>query len=147
MGMLWKPATRVVRKGGVTLEYVGENAVVSDAQWARYQRALAGPVEMVFKRTARSGGTRLIYLDNVNPGGLAIEAKYGNMGQLFDLGRYRHFVRQSNDYLDIAAAFELRVQYRASTELGAVRLLSTFTYLHPEALRSGFLTVRWYPMP
>jgi hypothetical protein len=145
-GGIWVPASRVARRRGSIFTYLGQNPIFRDSAWARYQEQEAGPAESVFTQTSPSGKVRLISLDTVQPDGLAVEVKRGDMGQLYNLDRRNHILQQSSDYLNIASAFKLPgVQYRVSTELGASRLITVFTWLHPEELRSGFLAVRWYP--
>jgi RHS repeat-associated protein len=141
------PLLRSATKPGVKYQFVGETPVISDAAWARAQISLTGSrTEYVFNRISSRGKVRQILIDAID--GPAIEAKYGNMGQMWNPQRYEHIIRQSHDYIDISRTFGLPgVQYRVSTELGAVRLLSAFTLEHAEHLRSGFLVVRWYTIP
>jgi hypothetical protein len=53
----------------------------------------AGSSGLVFSRVSPSGATRVSYFDGLR--GPTIEAKFGDMGQWFNLERQRHAFRQS----------------------------------------------------
>lgn len=131
-------------------KYMGEELVISDAPWAKYQTEVGSPTGSVFGLVSQSGQTiRTIYLDSkvwpIRPQ-RALEAKYGNLGQWYKPERYEHDIQQSFDLIDISLSYNLPgAEYAISTELGASRAISTFTMIHPQHLRSGFLIVRWYP--
>jgi RHS repeat-associated protein len=141
---LFKSATRT----GMSYQYLGDTPVMSEAAWAQYQMWVTGSkVESMINLVNQTGqAERTIYLDSslrrLN-GGPILEAKYGDLGQLWNPDRYNHIIRQSYDLIDIAKALKLPgVEYRVSTKLGKERLISTLTWEHPQELESGFLIVR-----
>jgi RHS repeat-associated protein len=137
--------TRLVSGAAIEVKYLGQSPVVADAAWAEYQvHATGTPIEEVFS-IARNGVVNDVLADAVTNDYL-VEAKFGNMGQMWNPIREAHVVNQAANYLEIANAFGFSgVRYAVSTELGAQRLLSRFTLDYPAAVSSGRLSVWWVP--
>jgi tRNA G26 N,N-dimethylase Trm1 len=105
----------------IEVTYVGQTPVLTDASWAEYQiRATGTAVEDVF-RVTENGVTRDVMVDAVTHPYL-VEAKFGDMGQMWNLEREAHVMQQAANYLKIMDAWGMRgVRYAVSTELGAQR--------------------------
>jgi len=144
------PIFKSSSRRGMGYQILGDTPVLAaEADWARYQVSATGSrTETVINLVSdRAGLVRTILLDSrLKRGSPILEAKYGDLGQMFNAERYDHIIRQSYDLIDIGQSLKLPgVQYLVSSERGAVRLISTFTMEHPQHLRSGFLVVRWHP--
>jgi hypothetical protein len=130
---------------------LGDTPARTEQAWGVYQTGVTGSqtesVIGIVDKNGKLAGTRLLDTSLQGLTGKIPEAKYGNMGQLYNPERYEHFVGQSQFLIDFAQSTgRPGVEYRVSSQLGTTRVLTVFTYLHPEYLRSGFLTVGWYPL-
>ncbi|WP_172125273.1 hypothetical protein [Devosia sp. 919] len=125
--------------------FVGRTPMTGEEGWAEYQRWATGTnKEAVFATTTR-GNTRHILVDAMTNGYL-VEAKYGNMGQMWLPQREAHILRQARNYIAIAGSGNYAgVRYMVSTELGAQRLSMVFAREFPSAVESGLLTVWFVP--
>lgn len=142
---------RSVSDPSKTYVHLGDTPARADRAWGVYQTKVTGsPMESVIGIVDKDGrlvGTRQLDTSLQGLTGKVPEAKYGNMGQLYNPDRYEHIVGQSQFLIDFTQSTERPgVQYRVSSQLGTTRLITVFTYLHPEHLRSGFLTVGWFPL-
>ncbi|MEC5218405.1 hypothetical protein RCH09_003374 [Actimicrobium sp. GrIS 1.19] len=142
---------RSVSDPSKTYVHLGDTPARTDQAWGRYQTEITGSsTESVIGIVDKNGnlvGTRQLDTSLTGLEGKVPEAKYGNMGQLYNPERYEHFVGQSQFLIDFArSSGRPGVEYRVSSQLGTARLYAVFTYLHPEQLRSGFLTVGWFPI-
>lgn len=129
----------------VNVEYLGKTSMTqTDAAWARYQIFATGSrKESVFRVTTADGKVRLVFADSYHQAQAMItEAKYGNMGQMFNPDREAHIIDQARTYLDLTTG---RVRYVVSTELGATRLNQRFSLEFPEAMASERMSVEWVP--
>jgi hypothetical protein len=129
-----------------TVEYVGTTPLlVRDAAWAKYQVGATGSArEAVFRITSVDGSQRIVLADRyLLKDKLILEAKYGDMGQMFDPLREAHIIRQARNYLDIATVTDSQVGYLVSTARGTSRLSQRFSLEFPEATQSGQLWVDW----
>ncbi|WP_431840005.1 hypothetical protein [Gordonia hongkongensis] len=135
------PPRRLIR-----VENLGELPLFSDAAWAQYQRYATGSTnETIFRLRYSDGSTKLVFADHVATD-VILEAKFGNMGQMWNPLREAHVIDQATRYLQIAEATGMRgVHYRVSTQLGAERLLQRFSLEFPHAVESGMLSVHWFP--
>jgi hypothetical protein len=130
------------------VEYLGTTPLLErDADWARYQVFATGTRnESVFRITYANGQQRIVLADRAQPTARAIlEAKEGNLGQMFNPTREAHIIGQAQNYLDITAVSGGRVGYLVSTELGATRLAQRFGREFPAEIASGQLWIDWVP--
>jgi hypothetical protein len=133
---------------GPRVEYLGKIPLLErDAAWARYQIGVTGTHnEGVFRITYADGQVRIVQADRfMQRSRNILEAKYGDMGQMWIPEREAHIIRQANNYLDITRATGGNVRYYVSTELGASRLTQRFQLEFPGAMKSNQLTVEWKP--
>jgi len=87
-----------------------------------------------------------VLADRFKQGGSTIlEAKYGDMGQMWNPTRQAHIIGQANNYLDITTVIGGRVGYLVSTEKGAYRLTQRFRLEFPTEMASGQLWIDWVP--
>ncbi|UZR30743.1 hypothetical protein [Methylococcus mesophilus] len=131
-----------------SVEYLGTTPLLErDADWARFQVfATRTRNESVFRITYANGQQRIVLADRAQPTGRAIlEAKYGDMGQMWNPTREAHIIGQANNYLDIATVTGGRVGYLVSTERGAYRLTQRFGLEFPAEMASGQLWIDWVP--
>jgi hypothetical protein len=129
----------------VKAEYLGKTSMTqTEAAWARYQIFATGIwKESVFRVTSADGKVRLVFADSFHQAQAMItEAKYGNMGQMFNPDREAHIIEQARTYLDLTTG---RVRYVVSTELGTTRLMQRFSLEFPEAMASERMSVEWVP--
>jgi len=130
------------------VEYLGTTPLLQrDANWARYQVfATRTGNEGVFRITYANGQQQIVLSDRFMPGSRRIlEAKYGDMGMMFNPTREAHIIGQANNYLDIAAVTGGDVGYLVSTERGAFRLTQRFSREFPAQMASGQLWIDWVP--
>lgn len=139
------------------VEYLGTTPLVeANAAWARYQVFATGSREEgVFRLTYAGGRQRIVMADaapalrtrvpyRLGPSSQTIlEAKYGDLGQMWNLEREAHIMQQVNNYLDITRVTGGRVGYLVSTERGAARLAQRFGRDFPAEVESGQLWVDW----
>ncbi|MBK6006873.1 hypothetical protein JJB11_12300 [Ramlibacter ginsenosidimutans] len=133
-----------------TVEYLGVTPLVErEADWARFQVfATRTRNESVFRITYANGEQRIVLADRFTQGSRTIlEAKYGDMGQMWNPTREAHIIGQANAYLEITALTDGRVGYLVSTERGASRLAQRFGREFPAQMASGQLWVDWVPWP
>ena len=86
------------------VQYLGTTPLLErEADWARYQvNATRTRNEAVFRITYANGNQKIVLADRYNRGSRSIlEAKYGNMGQMWDPTRELHIVGQAHTYLGI----------------------------------------------
>jgi hypothetical protein len=128
------------------VEYLGTTPLFErSADWARYQIfAVRTSNEGVFQITYANGQQRIVLADRFNPGSRTIlEAKYGDLGQMWNPTREAHIMGQATNYIDISRMTGGRVGYLVSTELGAMRLTQRFALEFPSEMESGQLWVDW----
>lgn len=131
-----------------SVQYLGTTPLLErEADWARFQIAATGSRnEGVFRITYANGEQKIVLADRFKPRSQTIlEAKYGDMGQMFNPTRETHIIGQANNYIDIATATGGRVGYLVSTERGAARLMQRFKGEFPEQMASGQLWIDWVP--
>jgi hypothetical protein len=131
-----------------SVEYLGTTPLLErDADWARFQVFVTRTRnEGVFRITYANGQQRIVLADRFMPGSRTIlEAKYGNMGMMFDPTREAHIMRQANNNLDISNVIGGRTGYLVSDELGAVRLTQRFAREFPAEMASGQLWIDLRP--
>ncbi|MEN4466815.1 hypothetical protein VXE65_32755 [Mycolicibacterium conceptionense] len=131
-----------------SIEYLGTTLLLErQKDWARYQVFITrSRSEGVFRITYTNGQIRIVQTDRFAEAVQRItEAKFGDMGMMFNLEREQHIMSQARAYLDISDYLNLRggVRYAVSTELGAQRLLQRFSLDFPEAVASRQLTIDW----
>lgn len=128
------------------VEYLGTTPLLErDADWARFQVfATQSRNESVFRITYANGQQRIVLADRFTPGSRTIlEAKYGDMGQMWNPTREAHIIGQANNYLDITTVSGGNVGYLVSTERGASRLTQRFGREFPAQMASGQLWIDW----
>ena len=131
-----------------SVEYLGTTPLLErDADWARFQVfATRTRQEAIFRITYANGQQRIVLADRGVQGGRSIlEAKEGNLGQMFNPTREAHIIRQANNYVDITTVTGGTAGYRVSTQLGASRLVDRFGREFPTELASGQLWIDWVP--
>jgi len=129
-----------------TVEYLGTTPLMErEANWARYQVFATGTRdEGVYRITYTNGQQRTVSADRGSPFGRRIlEAKEGDLGQMWKPEREAHIMSQIRNYLDITTVTGGRVGYLVSTELGASRLLDRFGREFPTQMKSGQLWIDW----
>ena len=144
---------RLLRTTGAVPVYrfVGWTPVTSEAAWARYQAGVGSPWEAVFE-VNQGGQTRQILVDHLALGSRKelssiVEAKFGNMGQMWIPEREAHILQQAHEYLALREALGFKdVRYVVSTPLGADRLTMVFAREFPQAVTDKLLTVEFQPM-
>jgi hypothetical protein len=130
------------------VEYLGTTPLLErDAAWARYQVfGTRTRNEAIFRITYADGSQRIVLADRALPSGRQIlEAKEGNMGQMFIPARETHIIGQAQNYIDITTVTGGQVRYIVSTELGASRLIQRFSREFPAEMASGQLVIDWLP--
>lgn len=130
------------------VEYMGTTPLIQrSADWARYQTfATRTRNEGVFRITYANGRQQIVLADRFNPGSRTIlEAKYGDLGQMWNPTREAHIMGQATNYIDISRVMGGRTGYLVSTELGAERLTTRFMLDFPSEMASGQLWVDWVP--
>lgn len=126
---------------------IGKTPVFADSKWARYQRWATGTRFETIFRLFIGKKSRDLLADGVRRG-FFVEAKLGNMGQMWNPDREAQVIEQARTYLMIDSALGTRgVRYAVSTELGAMRLRWRFNREFPAAVKSGQLSVWWVPGP
>jgi RHS repeat-associated protein len=129
----------------IRVQYVGKTLLVGDSPALVYQRSAAGRNEGFF-RVWRNGVKQPDVLADAFTNRFIVEAKKGNMGQLWSTYWLNHTLTQVGNYLDIARVLKLRgVRYAVSTLEGVEALERLFNEVHPEAMSSGALSVWWVP--
>lgn len=115
--------------------------------WARYQvQATGSRNEGVFQINYLNGDTQIVLADRyMRRPHTILEAKFGDMGQMFDPIREEHIIKQVGNYIDITNVRGGRVGYLVSTERGAMRLSQRFSSQFEAEFRSGQLWVDWVP--
>ncbi len=130
------------------VQYLGTTPLLErEADWARYQVAATRTRnEGVFRITYANGEQKIVLADRFNRGSRRIlEAKYGDMGQMWDPTRQVHIIGQAHNYLSITRAIGGDVGYLVSSERGAQRLTQRFALEFPAEMGSGQLWIDWVP--
>jgi len=146
LGGMYVPARRAQSAARVTkIQYVGETPALGDSLWALYQRYATGSDFEAFFRIVKNGTKRDVLADALTNLFL-VEAKLGNMGQMWNRRKEAQIIRQVKAYLEIADALGLRgVRYAVSTEVGAELLQLRFARQFAKDVASGKLSVWWVP--
>ncbi|MFN8677816.1 MAG: hypothetical protein U0Z70_15670 [Thermomicrobiales bacterium] len=130
------------------VQYLGTTPLLErEADWARYQVNATGTRnEAVFRITYANGNQKIVLADRYNRGSRSIlEAKYGNMGQMWDPTRELHIVGQAHTYLGITRLLGGDVGYLVSSERGAQLLTQRFAQEFPAEIGAGQLWIDWVP--
>ncbi|MDT8262662.1 hypothetical protein RQ832_05330 [Roseomonas sp. DSM 102946] len=141
-------AQRRAASGIRSVQIVGTTPVLQrEAAWARQQVAATGSArETIFLVTHGNGEQQIVAADHfLRRAKIILEAKHGNMGQMYNLEHEARIMLQARTYLDMSSHMGARVQYLISTESGAIRLGQRFTLEFPAEVASGQLGVIWKP--
>lgn len=139
------------RSAAPVYRFVGWTRITSEAAWARYQAGIGSQWEAVFE-ISEGGKTRQILVDHVALNARKelsslVEAKFGNMGQMWIPEREAHILQQARDYLALREALGFKnVRYVVSTPLGADRLNMVFAREFPRPVQDNLLIVEFQPM-
>lgn len=139
------------RSAAPVYRFVGWTRITSEAAWARYQAGIGSQWEAVFE-ISEGGKTRQILVDHVALNARKelsslVEAKFGNMGQMWIPEREAHILQQARDYLALREALGFKnVRYVVSTPLGADRLNMVFAREFPRAVQDNLLILEFQPM-
>lgn len=131
-----------------TVENLGPTPLLErDAAWARYQVFATGSrSETAFRLTTTGGHQRIVLADRfLARKNTILEAKYGDLGMMWDPQREAHIIGQARNYLDITTVTHGQVGYLVSTERGALRLSQRFAHEFPHEMTSGQLWIDWIP--
>jgi RHS repeat-associated protein len=129
------------------VQHVGKTPVLADSLWAKYQRYATGTRFEAIFRLMTGRRNRDVLADALTNSYIA-EAKFGNMGQMWNPEKEEQIIAQARAYLEIADALGLRgVRYMVSTTLGTSRLRMRFRREFPAAVRARTLSVWWVPPP
>jgi hypothetical protein len=129
-----------------TVEYLGAFPMQTRTPaWARFQIDATGSTrEAAFRITRANGKVSLVMADSYRAQQrLLLEAKLGDLGQMFNSYRAKHIMTQAQNYLDIASATDSRVIYLVSSRLGASRLQQRFGLDFGQQIASGQLEIHW----
>jgi hypothetical protein len=139
------------RSAAPVYSFVGWTRITSEAAWARYQAGVGSQWEAVFEIN-QGGTTRHILVDHLalqsrKELSSIVEAKFGDMGQMWIPEREAHILQQAREYLALREALGFKnVRYVVSTPLGAERLNIVFAREFPSAVQNSLLTVEFQPM-
>lgn len=131
-----------------SVEYLGTTPLIErDADWAKFQvHATRTRQEAVFRITNVNGEQTIVLADKyATRANTIVEAKYGDLGQMFKPDREKHIIGQAHNYLTIAETLGGDVGYLVSTERGAIRLTDRFGREFPDAMSAGRIWIDWVP--
>jgi hypothetical protein len=141
-------AQRRAASGVRSVQIIGTTPVLQrEAAWARQQVAATGSArETMFLVTYGNGEQQIVAADHfLRRGQIFLEAKHGNMGQMYNPEHEARIMLQAQTYLDMSSHLEGQVRYLISTESGATRLGQRFALEFPAEMASGQLVVFWVP--
>jgi hypothetical protein len=131
------------------VEILEKQRVIAGSDWANFQIYSTGSrYERVVRITHKNGLQRIVRLDHFDPVEESImEAKHGNMGQMFKLDREAFIIDQAQTHLDIAdfKGWQGSIRYPVSTAMGTERLIERFSSEFPGPMSTGRLRVYWEP--